>query len=185
MFEDRHLLERLRQGDAAALRRLYEKYRTDLFTVALSLVQDVHAAEDCLQDVFVRLAEKAGQIAIRRNVKGYLISCVANRARDQLRRKPVLPEQPESIGPAAELPDPAEQSSNREQLARVMQALASLPYPQREAFVLRVQGGLKFHQIARSQQVSIKTALSRYRYGIEKLRELLEKGNGHEIRKTD
>ena len=55
--EDKHLLKLLRQGDSSALRRLYEKYRTDLFTVALSLIHDVHAAEDCLQDVFVRLAQ--------------------------------------------------------------------------------------------------------------------------------
>lgn len=185
MSEDRHLLKRVRRGDVTALRRLYEKYRSDLFAVAMSLVHDVQTAEDCLQDAFVRMAEKAGQIAIQRNVKGYLISCVANRARDQLRRKPLLTEQSENIGPAVDIHDPAEQSSNREQVARLMQALSTLPYKQREVFVLRVQGGLKFRQIAKSQQVSIKTALSRYRYGIDKLRELLEKGNGHEIRKTD
>ena len=87
MSEDKHLLKLLRHGDSHALHRLYEKYRTDLFTVALSLVHDVQPAEDCLQDVFVRLAEGAADIKIHRNIKGYLISSVANRARDRLRKK--------------------------------------------------------------------------------------------------
>ncbi|MHC4704325.1 MAG: RNA polymerase sigma factor, partial [Planctomycetota bacterium] len=71
MSEDKHLLKLLRLGDSFALRRLYEKYRTDVFTVALSLIHDVHAAEDCLQDVFVRLAEGLADIEIRGNLKGY------------------------------------------------------------------------------------------------------------------
>ena len=80
MSEDKHLLKLLCQGESSALRRLYEKYRTDLFTVAMSLIHDVHTAEDCLQDIFVRLAEGVSDMDIRRNLKGYLISSVANRA---------------------------------------------------------------------------------------------------------
>ena len=98
MSEDKHLLKLLRHGDSRALRRLYEKYRTDLFTVALSLIHDVHTAEDCLQDVFARLAEGAADMKIRRNLKGYLISSVANRARDRLRRKTKPLDKTESFG---------------------------------------------------------------------------------------
>jgi RNA polymerase sigma-70 factor (ECF subfamily) len=177
MSEDKHLLKHLRHGDSRALRRLYEKYRTDLFTVALSLTHDVHTAEDCLQDVFARLAEGAADMEIRRNLKGYLISCVANRVRDRLRRKTKPFDKAESFGCSAGTTDPVKVLIDREESARLFNMLMRLPYDQREVFVLHVQGEMKFREIAELQNVSIKTVQSRYRYGIEKLQELLEKDN--------
>ena len=173
MSEDKYLLKLLRQGDSSALRRLYEKYRTDLFTVALSLIHDVHTAEDCLQDVFVRLTEGAADMEIRRNLKGYLISSVANRARDRLRKKTKPLGKTESFGCSASATDPLKVLIDREESARVFNTLMRLPYAQREVFVLHVQGEMKFKEIAELQNVSIKTVLSRYRYGIEKLQALL------------
>jgi RNA polymerase sigma-70 factor (ECF subfamily) len=48
-----------------------------------------------------------------------------------------------------------------------------LPYEQREVFILHVQGDMTFQQIAEQIGASINTVQSRYRYGIEKLRSLL------------
>ena len=177
MSEDKHLLKLLRQGDSSALHRLYEKYRTDLFTVALSLVHDVHTAEDCLQDVFARLAEGAADMEIRRNLKGYLVSSVANRARDRLRRTTKSLDRTVSIGCSASAADPVKVLIDREESARLFNMLMKLPYDQREVFVLHVQGEMKFREIAELQNVSIKTVQSRYHYGIEKLQALLEKDN--------
>lgn len=52
--------------------------------------------------------------------------------------------------------------------------LAQLPQEQREAFVLHAQAGMTFRQIGTLQNVSGKTALSRYRYAIDKLQRLLQ-----------
>ena len=52
-------------------------------------------------------------------------------------------------------------------------AVAELPYEQREVVMLRVHAGLKFREIAAHQSTSIKTALSRYQYGLDKLRSML------------
>ncbi|HCO93186.1 MAG TPA: hypothetical protein DIU00_04415 [Phycisphaerales bacterium] len=177
MSEDKHLLKLLRHGDSGALRRLYEKYRTDLFTVALSLIHDIHTAEDCLQDVFARLAEGAADMEIRRNLKGYLISSVANRARDQLRQQTKLSDKMENFGCSAGATDPVKVLIDREESARLFNMLMKLPYDQREVFVLHVQGEMKFREIAELQNASIKTVQSRYHYGIEKLQALLEKDN--------
>ena len=177
MSEDKHLLKLLRRGDNYALRRLYEKYRTDLFTVALSLAHDVHTAEDCLQDVFVRLAERAPDMEIRRNLKGYLVSSVANRVRDQLRKRTRTLDETESLGCSTSATEPIEALIRCEESVRVFDMLTKLPYPQREVFVLHVQAGMKFKEIAQLQSVSIKTVISRYRYGIEKLQALLERND--------
>ena len=52
--------------------------------------------------------------------------------------------------------------------------MVQLPYNQREAIILRLHGGMKFRQIARLQEVSIKTTQSRYRCALNKLRTLLD-----------
>jgi RNA polymerase sigma-70 factor (ECF subfamily) len=175
--QDKHLLKRMRCGDRDALRQIYEKYRDDLFTVAVSLLQDVHTSEDCLQDTFASLVGSVDSFNVRRNLKSYLISCVANRARDRMRKKAIQMDCPlEQLSCLAISDDPADEVISREESGQILRALSELPYEQKEVFVLHVQGELKFKAIAKLQDVSIKTVQSRYRYAIEKLRALLEKG---------
>jgi RNA polymerase sigma-70 factor (ECF subfamily) len=70
---------------------------------------------------------------------------------------------------------------DRENLWHVGLAMGKLPEEQREAIVLRVHGGLKFREIAVVQGVSLKTVQSRYRYGLDRLRTLL---NGEVVHET-
>ena len=60
-----------------------------------------------------------------------------------------------------------------EETARLNQAVAQLPDEQREVVLLRLKASLKFRDIARVQQTSIGTVLGRYRYGLDRLRSLL------------
>ena len=178
MAENRRLLKNLRRGDRRALRLLYEKYKDDLLTVAMGLLGDIDAAEDCLQDVFVRFAGDAGRLNVRRNLKGYLLTCIANRARDRLRKDKRQPmsQLDESNYPAAQTcPAGGLVDCEKSAQARVFEALRELPYGQREVVTLHTQGGLTFRKIADLQGESINTIQSRYRYGIKKLRELLKK----------
>ena len=61
-----------------------------------------------------------------------------------------------------------------EQAKLLADALAELPEEQREVVLLRLKAGVKFRDIAKLQQTSINTVLSRYRYGLEKLRSTLD-----------
>ncbi len=177
ILHDKALLKQLQRGDKEALRQIYEKYRDDLFTVAVSLSQDVHTSEDCLQDVFVQLVNSPDSFRVRYNLKAYLISCVANRARDRIRQRINQSDVPlEHLSELMISDDPVNGAVSREESERILEALSKLPYEQKETFVLHVQGDMKFRQIAKMQNTSIKTVLSRYRYAIEKLRAILEKG---------
>ena len=51
--------------------------------------------------------------------------------------------------------------------------MARLPFEQREAVVLHIRGQMTFKTIATHQDVSLQTAQSRYRYGLGKLKTLL------------
>ena len=175
MFEDKQLLTRLRAGDKMALRHIYEKYIDDLLRVALSLLSDIQSAEDCLHDVFVDFAGANNSLMIHSNLKSYLISCVANRARNlnraRQRREGVGLDE---IGPmVSDFKRPEQWIIYGEEFKRLNDAMAKLAYEQKEAIMLRIQGKMKFREIAKLQETSVKTALSRYRYGLNRLRSIL------------
>ncbi|UCC97023.1 MAG: sigma-70 family RNA polymerase sigma factor [Phycisphaerales bacterium] len=175
MSEDRNLLGRLRAGDGDALRRIYEKYIDDLLRVAVSLLSDIQGAEDCLHDVFVDFSGAHDGSMIHNNLKSYLVSCVANRARDLLRRRARQSKcQPEPLCSPHISTSPVKQLIEAEESARVFEALAELPYEQREVFVLHVQGHMRFREIAGLLGISINSVQSRYRYAIKKLRAMLK-----------
>ena len=174
MSEDQRLLRRLHRRDVDALRCIYQKYKDDLLTIALSVLGDVHAAEDCLHDVFVSFAKAAGEGRIERSLKGYLISSMFNRARNRLKRRQneLVAEIEEGELPTAP-GNPVEQLIDQEKSRRIFKALAQLPDEQQEVVVYHLHGEMKFREIAALLGVSINTVQSRYRYGIEKLRTLL------------
>jgi len=185
MFEDQRLLSLLCAGDKDALRRIYEKYIDDLLRVATSLLSDIQSAEDCLHDVFVNFAGTVNVSMIHSNLKSYLISCVANRARDQLRSKARQSiSQPQQLCSRLVSTSPAKQLIAAEESARVFEALAELPYQQREVFVLHIQGQMKFREIAGLLDLSINSVQSRYRYAIEKLRAILTEENQNEPKRN-
>ena len=174
MREDWLLIRRLRRGDQAALRRIYEKYKDDMLTIANNLLLDLASAEDCLHDVFVNFAASAGRLRPTRSLKGYLLTSVANRARDLLRSKSRRDVSLSAVAEhAANTQNPAGVLVDCEEASRLQGALVELPHDQRQVTVLRLNGGLKFRQIAKLHGVSINTVQSRYHYGLEKLRKLL------------
>ncbi|MFC1760601.1 RNA polymerase sigma factor [Planctomycetota bacterium] len=178
--EDRRWIRELNQGDREAWRRIYEKYRVRMFTVALALTGRPDLAEDCLQDVFVRLAERAGDLKVRSSLSGYLSAALLNRARDVLRRAGRQVSEPvEDLGCSSPAPSPLDRLIRDEQVTALVRALGQLPLEQREVFILHNQARLAFRAIARQQEISLRTAHSRYRYAIEKLRSRLCKEVNH------
>lgn len=175
MLEDRILVRKFKSGSKDAIRRIYEKYESDLLTLAANLLSEPNGAEDVVQEVFISFVQSADRFRLKGSLKAYLATCVANRARDYLRknkrRKTVAVVEASQI--ASDLDEPVQLAANNEQLQRLSQAMTQLTYEQREVIVLHLHGSFKFRQIAELQNVSIKTAQSRYRYGLDKLRSIL------------
>ena len=174
MLEDTLLAWRFKKGSRAALRRIYEKYYDYLLTVATALLHDVNAAEDVVHDSFVKLSESAHLVNPRRSLKWYLVVCVSNRARDELRgRRHEAVDLDESLPQPSGTRGPASAAICNEHMQLLSNALKQLPYEQREVVVLHTRGRMTFKAIAELRQVSIKTVQSRYRYGLDKLKTLL------------
>ncbi len=143
--------------------------------LALSLLSESDAAEDVVHDVFASFIRNAGQFRLTGSLKGYLATCVANRARNAnrayRRQHASGPDEVPLVASNSDRPDRWIISSD--ELTRLNKALAKLPFDQRETVILRAQLGMKFGQIAKSQGIPLKTAQSRYRIGLDKLRTLL------------
>jgi len=175
MIEDKLLIWRFKCGDRAALARIYEKYKIDLLRIATGLSNQVCMAEDIVHDVFVTFAQSSDRLKLSGNLKSYLATCVVNRVRNsnriQKRRQAVNLDETEPVMPDSDKPE--RWIVHNEEMDKLNNAMAHLPYAQREVVILHVQGGMKFRAIAESQNLSINTVQSQYRYGLDKLRSLL------------
>ena len=163
----------IKRGSGDALRRIYQKYKDDLLVLAMAVLNDATRAEDVLHDVFVRFVQDLAGFRLTGSLKGYLATCVANRARNINRQREAAGlEQVEAVGSDCCQPD--QQIACSEQLQLLNRAMAKLSFEQREVIMLHLRSGLTFRQIVKSTEVSVNTAKSRYRYGIDKLRQILK-----------
>ena len=176
MLKDMLLIWRFRSGDSSALAKIYEDHRRNLLRIAAGLLNQASAAEDIVHDVFLQLAQTPDKVRLRGNLGSFLATCVVNRVRNAnkaaRRQRTNGLETVEAV--VSDRPGPERWIIAGERFAVLNRALAQLPYEQREAVLLHLQGGLKFRDIAQSQGVSLNTVQSRYRYGLEKLRSVLD-----------
>jgi RNA polymerase sigma factor (sigma-70 family) len=141
---------------------MFDTHSVELVRLARLFVDDRNAAEDLVQEAFIRLARNAHRIQDRAKAPAYLRSIVLNLARDHNRRGLV------SLRhrlPAAELSGTVEDELVvREDQQRVLLALRSLPRRQRDCLVLRYWLELGIDDIAATLGISrnsVKTHLGR------------------------
>ncbi len=174
MRSDRVLLRKASQGCKESLRRIYEDHTDHLLTLARAMTGNRTTAEDVVHDVFVAFARNLSRLRLTTSLRAYLSISVCNRARD-LARTEIRHRQNEDrvARPPADASAPDAHAAAGELTGRLREALEQVPLDQREVLLLRTQAGLPFEEIARHQGTSANTARGRYRYGIDKLRSLL------------
>jgi RNA polymerase sigma factor (sigma-70 family) len=175
MLEDKLLLWKLARGDAPSLERVYDKYKHAMLGLAVALAGNQAIGEDIVHDVFVSFVRISPTLRLQTSLRSYLLSAVANRARSLHRTRAHVAASMDATGDdSSNAARPDRIAIQAEQASLVDQAMTQLPHEQREAIVLHLQGGMKFREIALSQNVSINTVQSHYRYGLQKLRCLLD-----------
>lgn len=169
---DASLAKRVAHGDVAAFEALYERYVREVYALAAHVLGNA-AAEETVQDVFLRLWERAGQFEPSRgSFGGWFMSLARNRILDTLRRRRM-----HEI-PVAEIeellaasPDDIEGDLwRKERGARILNALRALPPEQRRVLILSYFGGLSQTAIAEALGWPLGTVKKRIRLGLEKLR---------------
>jgi len=161
-------------GRETDIERLYDGHAQSLFAFLLNLTRDEADTRDLLQDIFVKLAREPKLLAGVRDQRAFLIRLAHNAAIDLMRRRGARDRTKENFAaektsPFAPADDPDETFFRNELSA----ALAGLPPEQRAVAHLKLWEGLTFEEIAAALDISPNTAASRYRYGLDKLRDRL------------
>jgi RNA polymerase sigma-70 factor (ECF subfamily) len=176
---DAALLARFAAGDRDALDELFRRYRGVAFRVAYRLLGREADALDAVQDAFVKALTHLDRFRGNSSFKTWLLRITCNAALDlgRQRRRDGWndrgPDRPADRPAPADQP-PADAGLERADLRRVIDAaLAQLPDPQRQTFVLHVDGDLSYREVADALGISIGTVMSRLFYARQKLKTLL------------
>lgn len=181
---DAALLERIAERDQEALGELYDRHARLLFSLILRILRDRGDAEDVLQDVFVRVWDRADAYdpALGAPV-AWLVRIARNRAIDRLRARatrpqvdtPDVPEQRPAPGPS-----PEQAAAQSEAGRGILAALGTLPGDQRLLIERAFFEGLTHMELAAALGLPLGTVKTRIRTGMQALRRQLEPRGGVE-----
>lgn len=151
------------------LEAAYARVGPRLYRYALAVLGSAQDAEEIVQDLFMTLGETK---VSPENPDHYLMRSARNLCLERLatasRRRRLLQENAFRLMPREGGSEALEGFAKR-----ASEALGTLPPEQREAVALHLFEGMTFQEIAAVTEVPQDTAASRYRYGIEKLQEIL------------
>ena len=174
---DGDIAAELRQGEATAIGRLYDRYGRLAYGLALRVLNDRTAAEDVVQEAFLGVWRNAESFDTSRGtVRNWLLSIVHNRAIDRIRGTARIRQEArlEAIERTAEVPDAWEALSLELERKQIQEAFAQLPDAQRRTLELAYFGGCTHVEIARRMDVPLGTVKGRMRMGLEKMRSFLQ-----------
>lgn len=180
--EEKKLMKRIKARDPKALEQIYDLYKALLFGMILSIVKNREEAEDVLQEVFLKIWEKAGTFDEERgHVYSWIIRLSRNKAIDRIRSKGYKMQQKASVRidesrftPEDNESDPLETTIFSDRADLVKKALEEIPEAQREVITIAYYRGMTQSEIADYLDLPLGTIKTRTRMGMIKLKKILE-----------
>ena len=178
LSEDGRLISQIRQGNILALKALYEKYKVQVYRTALAITRDRDAAEDILQDCFLRVYTYIDRLDGSLPLSPWLHRVTVNLSYNWVNKRrrwlqPLEDVIDHLIAPSYTFPEPV---LERGELQRVIQkAIASLSFEHRLVIVLFYLNGFSLNEIAYVLDCPVGTVKSRLHYARRNLRGKLER----------
>ncbi len=171
--EDTELMARVVGGDSEALRQLYRRHGSRVYSLARHMLGEASRAEEVTQDVFLKAWEKASTYRPdKAQLLTWLLRITRNRCIDLLRRhRPEFPFDDQAFavpGPEGDVMAEAEAAGVRDELAR-------LPEAQRKVLTLAYYRGLSHTEIAQALGEPLGTVKWRIRDAFQRLRQRMER----------
>ncbi|SHF55609.1 RNA polymerase sigma-70 factor, ECF subfamily [Fodinibius roseus] len=177
---DQHLVERIREGDEQAFKRLFFNYYYDLCGFASQMTASREQAKDIVQEVFYKVWKGREQWTIYSSLKAYLFQSVRNETLNQMDREQHRQQLREQIatrekGYGRELRSRREDDTeNEELLNRIWSLVGEMPRRRRAVFVLHRKHGLSYNEIAEVMGISRKTVENHMGLALSHIREQIE-----------
>ncbi len=172
----KRLLARTALRDARAFDRLYEHTSAKLFGVALRLLKDRTEAEDALQEIYVKIWQRADQYGLSKaSAMSWLIAIARNHAIDRLRARKPGHQPIEEVYQIADIaPTPEETAVSVSQRARIDHCLERLDSEKAEAVRGAYLEGYSYQELAERSRIPLNTMRTWLRRALMKLKECLE-----------
>lgn len=169
---DYELASLLKQGDEAAFRELFERYKRVLYVFARNLTHDIDEAEDLVQDVFTSLWENAAVLELRGAISSYLYAAVRYKFLNLVARKKVRSDYIEAFQTLIDEGDYTIDSyiNEKELISLIEKEVARLPEKMRKVFELSRNAGLSHREIAEKLKLSEKTVKNHINHALRVLR---------------
>jgi RNA polymerase sigma-70 factor (ECF subfamily) len=176
------LIRRIKARDEKALEQLYDLYKRLLYGMILSIVKKREEAEDVLQNVFLKIWNKAHTFDEEKgNVYSWVVTLTRNKAIDHIRSKDYKAQQQTSQGIdentlawMGTVHDPLETTIFSDRADLVRRALEELPESQSEVLKIAYYRGMTQPEISRYLGIPLGTVKTRMRQGMLKLKSILQ-----------
>lgn len=174
-----NLIRKIARGDTAALEQLYERHKTGVYRLALSLTNDPYLAEDITQDTFLRIQENASSYRRDSGEAAWIFTIARNLTYDCLRRRSrelcsdvSAWEGGGSGGGVSGAASGGEAAAGN---LYFLDLLSDLSPKEKELVCLRILGGLSWREIGRITSQSADACRKRYERILKRLRDQLSR----------
>ncbi len=172
---DEDLISLVESGDSGAFAALYDRHSRAAFSLAYRMMGGRQAAEDLVQEVFLRVWRSTGSYkAGRGSVRTWILSIVHHRGVDLLRSAASRRRTQDKVEASAESSQPSEAFSEawrNTQRDEIRQALGTLPPEQLKILELAYFSGYTHMEIADLLDLPLGTVKGRMRLGLKKIRD--------------
>ncbi len=169
---DRDLMNRLAQGDQAAMQTIFTSYFTHIYQTTFRFIKQKEVSEDLSQEVFLKLWRKRNTITINQTLKGYLTRMAYHEAMGYLRKQTPRITELEDIDRVA-TEDGWETVKKEELEQKIKRSVDQLAPRCKSVFILSRFEGKSYREIAEIMDISVKTVENQMGKALQILRKEL------------
>jgi RNA polymerase sigma-70 factor (ECF subfamily) len=171
-------MREVRDGDISKLGSLFERHHVSLFDFLSRTMGDRAAAEDLVQEVFIRILKYRATYRDEGRFETWMFQIARNARIDYSRRRPFDPLEDHALELPSQEQSPVEQLEQAEDMVRLRCALMKMPLEKRELIVLARYRGMKTDQIAEVIGAEPGTVRVRLHRALKELGELVRHAQG-------
>jgi len=182
-LDEQILIERLKQGDEAAFKKIVETWQDMVYNTAIGILQNAEDAEDVSQEVFVQVFESVKSFKAEAKFSTWLYRITVSKALDHLRKKKrkkrfayiqsIFGANNETVIDKPDFHHPGVTLDNKERAATLFKAITQLPENQKIAFTLHKLEGLSYQEISEIMKTSVSSVESLMHRAKNNLKRLL------------
>ncbi|RNL90710.1 RNA polymerase sigma-70 factor [Sinomicrobium pectinilyticum] len=169
---DNKLFDLIRENNELAFHEIYNRYWQKLLAISFSILQDREAAKDVVQDVFIRIWIKRGELDIE-NVNAYLHQAVKLKCFEYLRKNKINQKLLDRVNHILHANDVEEAMNLKETQSILQKSIQSIPAKSLAIFRMSRDDSMSNREIAEKMQISRKAVEYHITVSLKHLRKLI------------